>query len=114
MQLMVKRMARRAGLERIKQITPHVLRHTYATTMLDDGFTVADVQRLLGHSALSTTSIYLHVRPSELAEKIQKRRALIESKPDKGALELAERITRLPEESRELVVKLVEKFEKGI
>jgi len=82
--------------------------------MLDDGFTVADVQRLLGHSALSTTSIYLHVRPSELAEKIQKRRTPKESKPDKGALELAERIARLPGESLELVVKLVEKFEKGI
>ena len=70
LQQMVKRMAKRAGLEQAASVTPHTLRHTYATGLLDDGFNIREVQLLLGHSSVATTQIYTHVRPLVLAEKI--------------------------------------------
>ncbi len=68
-QALVTRLARAAGME--KQVTPHVLRHTYATRLLDGGFTIREVQELLGHSSVHTTMIYTHVNPAALRKKIQ-------------------------------------------
>jgi len=68
-QRLVKRLAKAAGID--KQITPHALRHTYATRLLDEGFTIREVQELLGHSDVSTTMIYTHVNPAALRVKIQ-------------------------------------------
>ena len=56
-----------------KRVTPHVLRHTYATELLEEGFGIHEVQQLLGHSSIQTTAIYAHVRPLRLAEKIRAR-----------------------------------------
>lgn len=53
-------------------IHPHKLRHTYATECLRAGLTPADVQRLCGHANISTTSIYLHVAPDELASRVRR------------------------------------------
>ena len=69
---MVDRCAEKAGIDRYT-VSPHTFRHTYATEKLDDGFTVREVQELLGHSNIHTTSIYLHVNPKALREKIQGR-----------------------------------------
>ena len=43
-----------------RRIYPHLLRHTFATYLLDGGATLAEVQQLLGHTLISTTSIYVH------------------------------------------------------
>ncbi len=56
-----------------KKVHPHILRHTYATELLEEGFGIHEVQQLLGHSNITTTAVYAHVRPLRLAEKIRAR-----------------------------------------
>jgi integrase/recombinase XerD len=65
---MVRRLARRAGLRR--RITPHMLRHYFATTMYQAGLDIREVQELLGHSSLSTTQVYTHVSRERLRLKV--------------------------------------------
>ncbi len=67
----VDRCAEKVELDR-KLVSPHVLRHSYATEKLDEGFTLREVQELLGHANVSTTQIYTHVNPAALRAKIQK------------------------------------------
>ncbi len=63
---LVSRNSKRAGLPRL--IRTHALRHAFATHLLRAGADVRHVQRLLGHSAVSTTEIYTHVALKDLAE----------------------------------------------
>ncbi len=55
----VKKYAKKAGIK--KEVTPHVLRHTLATTLLRRGVDIRFIQQFLGHSSVATTQIYTHV-----------------------------------------------------
>lgn len=61
---MVKRYARRAGID--KDVHPHTLRHTFATDLLKETKNIRLVQRALGHVSLSTTMIYTHIVDDQL------------------------------------------------
>jgi site-specific recombinase XerD len=54
-----KKAAKQAGIK--KEVSPHILRHSFATHMLDKGVNLKRLQMILGHNALRTTSIYLHL-----------------------------------------------------
>jgi len=50
----------------MKKLSPHVLRHTFATAMLNHGAGIESVRRLLGHASASTTEIYTHTTFEQL------------------------------------------------
>ncbi|WCK52939.1 tyrosine-type recombinase/integrase [Aneurinibacillus sp. Ricciae_BoGa-3] len=69
-QFMVKKYAARAGID--KKVTPHKLRHTCATHLLQEGAHLVAIQKLLGHKSLNTTQIYLHITITDLKQLSQR------------------------------------------
>jgi integrase/recombinase XerD len=66
----LRRYAAEIGLGR--RITPHMLRHTAATLLIETGVDIRIVQRLLGHSSIATTEIYTHVSDQALKTTLER------------------------------------------
>lgn len=64
----IKRLARQAGIK--KEISPHTLRHSFATHLLEGGANLRAIQQMLGHESIATTEIYLHLDTSNLRREI--------------------------------------------
>jgi integrase/recombinase XerD len=70
-QRIVKRIANRAHISR--DVTPHVLRHTFSVTAVQKGLSLPSLQRILGHDHLTTTEIYLNLSPEDVVREFNQK-----------------------------------------
>jgi integrase/recombinase XerD len=67
---MIKKNALKAGI--LKDVSAHTLRHSFATTLLENWADIRSIQELLGHKSITTTQVYTHVTNPKLKEIHQK------------------------------------------
>ena len=69
--LMLKKYTKQAGIKR--NITPHMFRHSFATYLIEEDVDISCLQRILGHSSIKTTQIYIHVAAKKQADILKAR-----------------------------------------
>ena len=67
---LVKKYTKRASI--FRNISPHTLRHSFATHLLDSGADIREIQEMLGHASLSTTQRYTHLNVRQILESYRK------------------------------------------
>jgi integrase/recombinase XerD len=80
----LKTLALEAGIDP-ERVSPHVLRHAFASHLLDRGADLRAVQQLLGHADITTTQIYTHVLEERLKRLVHEHHPLARAKPDRRA-----------------------------
>ena len=66
----IRRLKKKANISKV--VTPHVLRHSFATYALTKGMDIREIQELLGHASLKTTQVYTHISRKRLFKDYQK------------------------------------------
>ncbi|MDO5036461.1 MAG: ribosome-associated translation inhibitor RaiA [Porphyromonas sp.] len=101
-----------APLEQYSKKSPHVLRHSFATALLNDGADILSVKELLGHESISTTSIYTHTTFEELKQMYHAHPRAQEERRKCMDIKLQGKNLQMTEKLQEFVEKRVSKLER--